>query len=202
MILSLNSIQLESPFDQTGECLILAELILPRNGIARRAALREFRVSKGKRSLAREPFYKKALLKERVDGSFGIKVSITRPLQHPELAKFARQLVATGIESSSDLFTSLLLRNSPFGDVLDEASEALGDAIAGTAPAFIASGGLDLDGDTLATGKLRIPLKLNDKLRTSQAVPLSARRDQRKQSAKTYKKGSTIGHITFDLFTD
>ena len=83
MLLSLQTLTLDAPLNQSGECLILTELILPRNGIARKAALKDVRLIKGKRSFARAPFFEKALLKEKVDGPFGLKVSVTRPLSTP-----------------------------------------------------------------------------------------------------------------------
>ncbi len=198
MLLSLHSLQFELPLNQSGECLVLVELILPRNGIARKTALKELRLSKGKRSLARAPFYEKALLKEKVDGLFGIKVSATRPLKHPELNQFLRQLLATGIESSSDLLAPLLLRSAPFDDALEEAGEQLAERI--QAPSsFIAEGGLDLDAETLTTGPLQIPLKLTETQRVSDVPPGPKSREKRKTAAKTYKKGSAVGEIVLDL---
>jgi len=202
MLLQLNRIQLDSPLNQSGQCLILTELILPRNGIARKAALKDVRLTKGKASFARAPFYEKALLKEKVDGLFGLRVSVTRPLKHPALNPFLRQLLATGIESSTDLLSPLLIRYSPLGDVLGQASEALADSIADTSPTFIATGGLDLDSETFTSGKITIPLKLTETIRSSQEVPLSQKREKRRRISKTYKKGSLLGEISLDLLGD
>jgi len=210
MILSLHKIALDAPLNQSGQCLILTELILPRNSIARKAALKDVQISTrstgsvrvGQASFARSPFYEKALLKEKVDGPFGLKVSVTRPLKHPELVQFARQLLATGIESSTDLLSPLLIRYSPLEDVLQEASDQLVDRITQTASSFIASGGLDLDSETLISGKITIPLKLTETFRKSDLPPGPKSRDKRKTSAKIYKKGSPIGEISFDLLVD
>jgi hypothetical protein len=196
MLLLLDSLQLQEPLGQSGECLVLAELILPRNGIARRSALREIKLSRGKRSLSRQPFYDKALLKERVDGRFGLKVRITRPLKHRELTQFLRQLLAAGIESGADLLsrpTSLL------GDLTEEAGDRLADALADDAPQFIASGGLELDSESLATGKQTIELALNQTLRSSQHLPLSQKKEKRKSAARTYRKGTAVGRIVLKL---
>ena len=199
MILSLQKITLDAPLNQSGECLLLTELILPRNGIARKAALKDARLVKGKASFARAPFYEAGLLKERVDGPFGLKVSVTRPLKHPELTQFLRQLLATGIEGATDLLTSSLIRSAPLEDLLEEASDTLADRISETSATFIATGGIDLDSETLTTRKVTIPLKLIESLRSSASVPLSQKREKRKSTASLYKKGSIIGEVSFAL---
>jgi hypothetical protein len=209
MILSLQTLTLDVPLNQSGECLILTELILPRNGIARKAALKDVRLMKGKRRFARSPFFEKALLKEKVDGPFGLKVSVTRPLKHPELKQFLRQLLATGIEGLGEaaalsVFPSLSMTAFARGgrDLASAPFDALADQVSDDSPNFIATGGLDLDSATLTTGTLTIPLKLSETLRSSQEVPLSEKRDKRKSAANTYKKGTVIGAISLELLVD
>jgi hypothetical protein len=178
---------------------MLTELILPRPGIAKKSALKDLRLTKGKRSLARAPFYEKALLKEKVDGLFGIRVSVTRPLKHPELNQFIKQLLATGIQGGADLLSALIIRYSPLDDVLEEAGDLLADKVASTSSMFIASGGIDLDGESLTPGPVTIPLNLNATLRLSD-VPVGPKaREKRKTSAKLYKKGSAVGSLVLDV---
>lgn len=206
MILSLQTLTLDMPLNQSGECLILTELILPRNGIARKAALKEVRLMKGKRSFARTAFFEKALLKEKVDGPFGLKVSVTRPLKHPELNQFLRQLLATGIEGlgeavSLSAFPSLSISAFARGgrDLASAPFDALADQVSDDSPNFIATGGLDLDSETLTAGKISIPLKLTQTLRKSDLPPGPKSREKRKSAAKIYKKGTVIGEIRLDL---
>lgn len=215
MILSLHTLTLEAPLNQSGQCLVLAELILPRNGIARKAALKDVRLTThsttsassgqtgslrvAKASFVRKPFYEKALLKEKVDGRFGLKVSVTRPLKHPELNQFLRRLLATGIESSADLISPLALSLSNLvDDLVDETADQLADRILDD-ESFIATGGLDFDSETLTSGKITVPLKLTETLRKSDLPPGPKSRDKRKTAAKFYKKGSQIGQISFEL---
>lgn len=198
MLLTVNSLQLDAPLNQTGECIVLIELILPRNGIARRSALKELSLKRGKRSLARAPFYEKALLKEKVDGVFGLKVSVSHPLKYPERNQFFRQLLATGIEGATDLISSSLIRHSLLSDLLDEAGEQFADRVDGDL-SFIASGGVDLDSESLIPGKVKIPLVLTERIRSSQQVKLSEKREKRIAAAKTYRKGSSAGEIILDL---
>lgn len=199
MILTLKSIRLNTPLDLSGDSLVLAELILPRNGIARRAVLKDITLSKGKRSLIRAPFYERALLKEKVDGSFGLKVSITRPLKHPKSIRFFRRLLATGVESSADLFASSIMRHSVFQDVAEEAGEFLADSISDPSPSFIAEGGLDLHSESLQSGSITIPLTLLETIRSSEKVSPLQKREQRKTKTKSYRKGSPAGEIVIQL---
>lgn len=200
MLLRLNQVQLETPLDQTGECIVLTELIVPRNGIARRAAVKSVTLQKGKRNFARHALYETALLKEKVDGPFGLKVSVTRPMKHPELNQFLRQLLATSIESSSNWLQSSFITHHLLDAVLDEAGQQLADRVL-DAESFVASGGLDLDAEALTSGKIKIPLKLTQTLRRSDLPPGPKSRDKRKSQAKTYRKGMEIGQIMLDLLT-
>lgn len=210
MLLSLNKVQLEAPLNQSGECLVLTELILPRNAIARKTVLKEIHLSRSKTtglpaakaSFVRAPFYEKALLKEKVDGSFGLKVSLTPPMKHPELNRLLRPLLATGIESSTDLLSSLAVTYSLLGDLLEEAGEHLADLIADDAPAFLAAGGLDLDSDSLASGPIHVPLTLTQALRRSNLQPGPKSREKRRTQTKTYRKGHRIGQVSFQLDID
>jgi hypothetical protein len=203
MIICFQNVQLDAPLQQSGYCIILTELILPRNGIAKKSALKDVQLAKGKRSFRRQPFYEKALLKEKVDGLVGLKISVTRPLKYPQLQLFMRQLLAVGIESSVDLlpFTSSGL-SELFNDVLDEAGEQLGDRIADEDPVFIAAGGIDLDTATLASGPVSIDLKLEKSIRFADLPPGPKARDQRKRQSELYRKGRKVGHVTLDLQLD
>lgn len=198
MLSKLYSLSLDAPLDQSGQTLLLVEMILPRPAIARRSTLKPVQLNKGRRSMARAPFYESALLKEKVDGPFGLKVSVTRPLKNPELSRIVRELLALGLESATDLAASSLFDHSLLEDILEEAGSQVADRLSDE-PLVIASGGLDLHSDTLREGLLEIPLKLTGALRSSAHVPLSDKREQRKSKAKTYPKGTAIGSVTLQV---
>lgn len=207
MLLSLKSLSLDSPLNQTGECLILVELILPRPGIARKSALKDLRLTKGKASLARAPFYEKALFKEKVDGLFGIKVSMTRPLKHPELNRLMKQLLATGIQGLGEAaafsaFPSLSISAFAKGlrELIEVPFDEVSNALESNDATFLASGGIDLDSESLASAPITVSLNLNSTLRLAAETLVGPKaREKRKTSAKIYKKGSAIGSLTFDL---
>ncbi|PXA03692.1 hypothetical protein DDZ13_10375 [Coraliomargarita sinensis] len=201
MLLELEKIFLEKPIDGTGECLVLAELVLPRRAIASRAALKPVRLTKGKRSLGRAAFVDRALLKERVDGPFGLRVAVTRPLRRPELAAMLRTLLAAGIEDLG----SELARRVPFGpagELVDSFGEAVADHLDEDAPDFIAEGALDLDSETLTAGQLTVPLKLTERIRQSDLPPGPKSREKRRSAAKTYRKGSPAGEVILNITPD
>jgi hypothetical protein len=195
-LLKLHQVSLEAPLNQTGQCLILAELILPRKGIARKAALKDLSLSKGKRSFARAPFYETALFKEKVDGRFGIKLSVSRPLKNPELNQFLKRLLATSVESASNLIQPSFIK-----DLVDEASDQLGDRILDD-ESFIACGGLELDSESLASGKITLALKLTETIRKSDLPPGPRDREKGRRQRKSYRKGSTVGEVSLDLSID
>ncbi len=199
LILSLHTIQLDAPLDASGDCLVLTELILPRNAIRSKSVLTPVPLSKGRRSFARAPFYEKALLKEKVESRFGLKVSVTRPLPYPQFQELVRQLLATGVESTMDLVAPLLKRRPLVGDLIDEVTDFVADTITDRKPTFIAVGGIDLDSATLASGNITIPLKLTEAMRLADLPPGPKSREKRKSSAQRYNKGTTIGEISLDL---
>lgn len=98
MLLTLEKVELEAPLAGNGSVMVMAELVLPRPAIALRRALLEVSLRKGKRSLVKDSFLEKALLKERVDGSFGLKVAVTRPSPPNQFADLLRGILASGIQ--------------------------------------------------------------------------------------------------------
>ena len=198
MLLLLDKIALETPIKLTGESLVLAELVLPRNAIARRSVLKPVQLNRGKRSLARAGFVQQALLKERVEGLFGLRVAVTRPLGQRELAATLRRLLAAGIEE----FGSELARRVPFGpagELVDAFGEELADQITDDAPDFIAQGSVDLDSESLVPGKLAIPLSLIESIRSSAHLKLSEKRAKRQSAAKTLRKGMAVGELVVEM---
>ena len=87
-------------------------------------------------------------------------------------------------------------------DLASAPFDALADQVSDDSPNFIATGGLDLDSETLTAGKISISLKLTKTLRKSDLPPGPKSREKRKTAAKLYKKGTQIGEISLDLLVD
>lgn len=196
MLLRLQNIALNAPLQQTGSVLLLAELILPRNGIARRSALKALRLTGGVRSLRRASLSEAGLLKERVDGPFGLRVAVTRPLVQPELWRFLRRLAAAGVESALELLPTL----DPLSEALaEEAAETLADRMRDSAPAWIAAGTIDLDSEALRSGTVTLPLKLTQSIRDHRELKPSQRRDKRKMAGPVHRAGTKVGQIVLAI---
>ena len=196
MLSKLHSLRLDAPLDLSGESLVFVELVVPRPAIARRSTLKPVQLRQGRRSFARQPLYETALLKERVDGPFGLKVAVTRPGKHPEWRRWFRQLLAEGAKSLGDIGFSGF---DFLDDIAEEAFDQLADRIGGDAPVFAAAGGSDLDSETLPSGQLTIPLHLTRRIRSSAHLPLSERREKRKSQAKTFRKGLQVGEVVVEI---
>ena len=196
MLSKLHSLRLDAPLDLTGESLVFVELIVPRPTIARRSNLKPVQLRRGGRSFAREPLYETVLLKERVDGPFGLKVAVTRPGKHPEWRRLFRKLLAEGAKSLGDVGVSSF---DFLDDIAEEAFDQLADRIGGDAPGFAAAGGRDLDSETLQSGRLTIPLHLIRSIRSSAHLPLSERREKRRSQAKTFRKNLRVGEVVLEI---
>ncbi len=196
MLITLENIQLEAPLDRDGAVLVLVELILPRPAIALRRALLEVQVRKGKRSMVRASFAEKALLKERVDGLFGLKVAITRPTPPSQFADVLRTILSTGIQSTGDILARMSFTTPPARRLAMMPADAIAEAIQDTSPEYVADGSLDLASETLSSGLLSVPIKLNQTLRESNFPSGPRNRPTRKASAsQVFRKGRVAGSI-------
>lgn len=196
MLLTLETLQLETPLDRDGSMLVLVELILPRPAIALRRALVEVQVRKGKRSLVRASFHEKALLKERVDGLFGLKVAITRPTPPSQFADLLRTILSTGIQNTGDILARMSFTTPPARRLAMMPTDAIAEAIQDTSPEYVADGSLDLASDTISSGLLSVPLKLNKTLRESSSPSGPRNRPTRKATtSQVFRKGRAAGSI-------
>lgn len=198
LLIQLDRLSLQAPLDQSAETLALTSLVLPRPGIQRKTALKPFRLQKGHASLARKAFHENALLKEKVDGAFALTLQLTQPVTHRELQNWLRSLAGLGLEAAGNLLASGLsmsalrpLLRAPFDQLADQLSE--------DSPDFMLEGGIEWDSETLSPGRIAIPLKLTQRIRQSDLPPGPKARDKRKTSAKTYKKGLTVGEAVFKV---
>jgi hypothetical protein len=196
MLITLENIELDSPLDRSGAALVSVELVLPRPAIALRRALLEVPLRSGKRSMQRANFHEKALLKERVDGLFGLKVAITRPTPPSQFADVLRDILSTGIQNVGDILARMSFTTPPARRIAMMPTDAVADAIQDTSPMFIADGSLDLASDSLTSGILSVPLRLNKTVRESNSPSGPRNRPTRKATAtQVFRKGTPVGTI-------
>jgi hypothetical protein len=190
--IEIEQLLLQSPLTTSGQSLLAVELILPRPGIAQKTAVKSVALRRGKASFQKKPFYQSGLLKEKVEGRFGLRLQLTRPLAHPALARWLEILAATGVEGLGE-FLSAGLQPSALRGLVEAPFEEWADALLDDEADFLLSGGIDLDSAAPIPKQLTIPLQLNRTLRTASLPPGPKSREQRKPQSKTYKKGLTLG---------
>ena len=196
--ITLRSLKLNAPLSGNGHSLLQTRLILPRPGIQTRNALKALELKRGTTSLRCAPFYEAGLLKEKVDGRFGLQVQLTRPQRNPEATRALQALLASVIDAAGDTLAAQIplsslrkLARAPFEQLVDEIED--------DAPEFLLEGGLDLDSESLASGTVTVPLRLIETLRHSPTAPGPKSREQRKRKTATYKKGLSLGEAVLDL---
>lgn len=196
MLLTLEKVELEAPLAGNGSVMVMAELVLPRPAIALRRALLEVSLRKGKRSLVKDSFLEKALLKERVDGSFGLKVAVTRPSPPNQFADLLRGILASGIQNAGDILSRMYYTTPPARRLAMGPTDAIAGALNDTGPEYLADGSLDLSSGTLTNGLLTVPIKLNRNLRDSDP-PAGPRNRPRTNAAAShvFRKGHAVGQI-------
>ncbi|MCC5789689.1 MAG: hypothetical protein JJT75_08640 [Opitutales bacterium] len=201
MLLTLEKIDLSSPLNRNGKVLVMAELILPRPAIALRRALLEVSLRQGKRSLGKASFFEKALLKERVDGPFGLRVAVTEPTAPNRFGDLLSDILSTGIKNAGDIFARMAFTTPPARRIAMFPSDAVAEAIQDTSPKYVAEGSLDLSSDTLTDGSLNIPIHLNQTLRDSRTVsgPRSRRNRRPSSPSPSFRKGTLSGSLTLKV---
>lgn len=195
MLLTLEKVDLPKPLNRNGKILVLAELILPRPAIALRRALVEVTLRQGKRSLAKAAFFEKALLKERVDGPFGLRVAVTEPTTPNRFGELLNDVLSTGIQNAGDIFARMAFTTPPARRIAMFPTNAVAEAIQDTNPSYIAEGHLDLQSDSLSDGLLDIELRLTQNLREPNRISGPRARRTRRPSSTAFRKGTPAGLV-------
>ena len=138
--------------------LLTVEMIWPKTGTPRKSASRQVKMKKGKVDFTTEPWAKRVLFREDIDGHTAFTVSITEPVT---LQKFHRLLQLTAkaaLKEGADMIDAALVS---YGDIAAAPVDALATMVAEKeAPRVIVQGVLDYD-DLPAAGETKevvIPL--------------------------------------------
>lgn len=120
----------------------VVDMIWPRAGIAKRTAAREVVFAKGKADFTGEPWAKRVLFREEVEGHTALAVSITEPVTLQKIRRFLRLTVKYALKQGADMAEHALVG---YGDIASAPVDALA-AMAGEkdAPKSIAQGVLDI----------------------------------------------------------
>jgi hypothetical protein len=179
---------------------IVAELVWPRPAISSRIGVKAFDLRKGKASLSRRPNYDRLLLKERVDGNFGLVVGITKPGGASSAA--AAEILGKAISALGvGLSTALSLPSTSLRSLIREPFGQLADLVEDEEISLIAEAGLDLNSEEDWEGKRTLELKTTKTLKIL-VEPKSGPRTKivaKKQKTQTLRKGTIIGEVVLEL---
>ncbi len=127
--------------------LLTVDLIWPRSTIAKRTASREVNFVKSEADFMDEPWTKRILFREDVEGHCGLAVSVSESLNTENLEKFLRLAARYALKTSADVVGGYTVG---IADIAAAPVDALA-TMAGTypGPKTIAQGIIDLTDDFL-----------------------------------------------------
>jgi hypothetical protein len=123
-------------------CLVTADIIWPRSGIARKSAAREATLKKGVADFSRDKWAQRILFREDVEEHCAFAVSVTEPVTVQKIKRFARLTAKYALRMGADFMEKAMVG---YADVASAPLDAL-SAMVGEkdAPKAIAQGLADL----------------------------------------------------------
>ena len=138
--------------------LLTVEMIWPKVGTPRKSATRQITMKKGKCDFTTEPWAKRVLFREDIDGHTAFTVSIAEPVTLQKLHRLLQLTAKAAIKEGADMIDAALVS---YGDIAAAPVDALATMVAEKdAPRIIIQGVLDYD-DLPASGETKevtIPL--------------------------------------------
>ena len=98
------------------------DLVWPKVGTARKSAAREMTFRRGEVDFSSEPWVKRCLFREEVDGHCGIAVSISEPVSVQKLRRWAKLTAKAILKEGADVATSAMVG---YGDIAAAPIDAL-----------------------------------------------------------------------------
>jgi len=122
--------------------LVCVDMIWPRKSIARKSAAREALFRKGVADFSPEPWAKRILFREEIDGHCAIAVSISEPVSVQKLKRFARLTAKYALRMGADFMEKAMMG---YADIASSPLDALSAMIGEKdAPEAIAQGVVDV----------------------------------------------------------
>ena len=123
--------------------LIQVDLVWPRTGIARRSAAREAVFKRGVCDFTAEPWTKRAVFREDVEGHCGFAVAVTEPVSVQKIRRFLRLTAKYALKMGADFMEKAMVG---YADIASSPIDALAAMIGEKdVPAVIVQGVLDVD---------------------------------------------------------
>ncbi len=119
------------------------DLIWPRAAIAKKSGAREMVFRRGVCDFTKEPWTKRVVFREEVDGHCGIAVSITEPVSIQKVRRFLRLTAKYALKMGADFMEKAMVG---YADIASSPIDALAAMIGEKdVPAVIAQGVLDIE---------------------------------------------------------
>ena len=128
------------------------DLVWPRTGIARRSAAREAVFKRGVCDFTGEPWTKRVVFREDVEGHCGFAVAVTEPVSVQKIRRFLRLTAKYALKMGADFMEKAMVG---YADIASSPLDALAAMVGEKdSPKTIAQGVLDFD-DLPAEGEER-----------------------------------------------
>jgi len=123
--------------------LLTVEMIWPKVGTPRKSATRQITMKKGKCDFTAEPWAKRVLFREDIDGHTAFTVSIAEPVTMQKLHRLLQLTAKAALKEGADMIDAALVS---YGDIAAAPVDALATMVAEKdAPRIIVQGILDYD---------------------------------------------------------
>ena len=123
--------------------LLTVEMIWPKAGAPRKSATRQITMKKGKVDFTTEPWAKRVLFREDIDGHTAFTVSIAEPVTLQKLHRLLQLTAKAAIKEGADMIDAALVS---YGDIAAAPVDALATMVAEKdSPRVIVQGVLDFD---------------------------------------------------------
>ena len=123
--------------------LIQVDLVWPRTGIARRSAAREAVFKRGVCDFTGEPWTKRVVFREDVEGHCGFAVAVTEPVSVQKIRRFLRLTAKYALKMGADFMEKAMVG---YADIASSPIDALAAMIGEKdVPKVIAQGVMDVE---------------------------------------------------------
>ena len=123
--------------------LLTVEMVWPKAGAPRKSATRQITMKKGKVDFTTEPWAKRVLFREDIDGHTAFVVSITEPISLQKLHRLLQLTAKAILKEGADMIDAAMVS---YGDIAAAPVDALATMVAEKdSPRIIVQGILDYD---------------------------------------------------------
>jgi len=134
------------------------DLIWPRASIAKKSGAREMVFKRGKCDFSAEPWTKRTVFREEIDGHCGLAVAITEPVSIQKVRRFLRLTAKYALKMGSSFMEKAMVG---YADIASSPIDALAAMIGEKdVPEVIAQGVLDIEELPAAGSELEVTVPL------------------------------------------